>query len=243
MPKILKISFLLFSLAVFAIFLHQEAEAAPCANIPLGGTTTISVSCQLAGQVNGAEEGPLIIEAGATLTINGGMTVVWNPTFAVYIQGKLFIDKGEGAGGGQLRKTRIWYIDANNDNFPDSLVAYAADTQAEAETLANAPEGRAKRRSDADFKSNWTNVDQMTIVNSATGKSCSDYCIEKGASSCSSIGLNTDGNDGKYQGLDATYQTTCTQYTGGGCSTVMTAKTIICSSRYTYWTHCLCSQQ
>lgn len=113
-------------LVILGLFISQEALAAACANVPLGGSYTVAASCAFDGTVNGVENGTTTISSGMTLTINSGQTVVWNPGYSIIINGSIAINKG--TPGGQLRKTYIWMIDADNDGYSATSTQYAQDT-------------------------------------------------------------------------------------------------------------------
>jgi hypothetical protein len=147
--------FLLCFVMIFSFFISQEARALSCANVPLSGnytaTTTDLVikSCTFSKSVDGVENGNLTIPSGATLTINANQTIVWNSGYSVIINGSIAINK---EGGAQLRKTKIWLADVDNDGYPATTTSVAQDNQ---------PAGW-QRRSDTRFTSKFTYTASIT---------------------------------------------------------------------------------
>ena len=81
----------------------------------------MTVSCTVSG-VDGVDGGNLNLN-GFTLTINPGATFALNPGFSLTVNGTIAV-----GAGGQLRQTRLWYIDSDNDNFISSLTQIAQET-------------------------------------------------------------------------------------------------------------------
>jgi hypothetical protein len=96
-----------------------------CADVPIGGGYTVTASCSFPKPIDGVDNGGIIINSDTTLTINAGQTIVWSPGFSVVVDGTIAINKG---GGAQLRKTYLWMIDADSDNYPTTTTQYAQDT-------------------------------------------------------------------------------------------------------------------
>jgi hypothetical protein len=139
-------SFYLF-LAI-PLFLIGEGAIAACSDVPLSGDYIMSTSCTFGGMVNGVENGNLTISEGETLTINAGQTVVWNAGYNVFINGSIAINSL----GAQLRKSNIWFIDADDDYYPNKVQKFVAqETQPENGT----------RRSDSEFVSKFTYVNDV----------------------------------------------------------------------------------
>ena len=119
----------LVAISISALFLFlgiSLAKAASCPNVPISGDFAVATSCTFAYNVDGVDNGNLTINAGYTLTINAGQTVVWNPGKSVYVNGSIAINKG--TPGGQLKKTLLWMIDADSDNYPSTTTQYFGDT-------------------------------------------------------------------------------------------------------------------
>jgi len=133
-------------LVTFSLFVFQEVKAAceDVLNIPLGGDISIATSCVFSGDVNGADGGGITIADDKTLTIGPGQTIVWGPGEEIKTEGNgtIVISKGSGT---QLKKGYLWYVDADNDNFPDSLNMVVSD---------EAPPN-SYRRSDSRFTSSY----------------------------------------------------------------------------------------
>ncbi len=121
--KITKYSLAIFILLAAFFFLKPEPASA-CTSLPIGGDYTTNASCAFPGTINGIDNGNFTIADGHTLTINAGQTIVWNSGKTLTINGAIAINK---AGGAQLRKTNLWMIDADADNYPTSLTQIAQD--------------------------------------------------------------------------------------------------------------------
>lgn len=93
----------------------------PCSGVPTGGDGTLSADCTISG-VDGVDNGNLNLN-GRTLTIPSGATFAWN-------SGKTITANGTIAVSGQLKKTKLWIKDADNDGYaPNSTDQLAQDTQ------------------------------------------------------------------------------------------------------------------
>jgi hypothetical protein len=91
----------------------------------------VATSCTFAYNVDGVDNGNLTIAgpetcapSGCQLTINAGQTIVWNPGKSVYVNGSIWINKP----GGQLKKTYLWMIDVDADNWPATTTQYYGDS-------------------------------------------------------------------------------------------------------------------
>jgi hypothetical protein len=94
----------------------------------LSTTTVGSTGCIFSWNINGVENGNIIIESGFTLTIGGiegGQTIVFNPGYSITIDGAIAFNKNEGYKG-QIRKAYICAKDS--DPTPDGYYAYGVDT-------------------------------------------------------------------------------------------------------------------
>jgi hypothetical protein len=171
--KTLKSFILTALLFVLSFFISQEVQATACAAVPLQGDYTVTTTCAFAGLVNGVEEGNLIINNGQTLTINNGYTVIWNPGYSVIIKGSVAIN--EGSPGGQLRKTYLWLIDADNDDYPSTTTQIAQSSHPT----------NGKRRKDF---TNFTYVTDLTLDTNETND-----CIDTVTHSCCDDTNPTDG--------------------------------------------------
>lgn len=125
--------FITLSVFIFLfIFKANPVNAISCPNVPLNGTYTVATSCTFDFSVNGVENGSLIVGDGVnsiTLTINCGQTIVFNPGYSVIIKDKASIAICKGTSSGQLKKTYLWMIDADGDNYtPATTTQYYGDT-------------------------------------------------------------------------------------------------------------------
>jgi len=202
------------------LFVSKEAQAA-CTSVLLSGSYTATTSCTFDGTVSGAEKGNLTILPEKTLTIQANQTIAWNPGYSVFIQGSIAINLD----GGQLRKTYLWYIDAEADGFPDTVNQVAA---------ATAP-SNGVRRSDPVFTARWSYV----LVNCGPG-----YYLP--ADACSEAGLgyySPDENPKRYEcGGNNYYCPTATNvapttvssgyYSTGGTSTTRTGQSQCTAGNY-----------
>lgn len=93
----------------------------PCNGIPLGGDGTLGADCTISG-VDGIDNGSLNLN-GRTLTIPAGATFAWN-------SGKTITANGTIAVSGQLKKTKLWIKDADNDGYaPNATDELAQESQ------------------------------------------------------------------------------------------------------------------
>jgi hypothetical protein len=95
-----------------------------CADVPIGGSYTVAASCSFPKPIDGIDNGGITINSDTTLTINAGQTIAWSPGFSVVVDGTIAINKD----GAQLRKTYLWMIDADSDNYPATTTQYPQDT-------------------------------------------------------------------------------------------------------------------
>ena len=124
-----------------------------CKNVPISGNYTVASDCffdYYRGMVNGIEQGNITIDQGITLTIHSGQAIVFNPGQRVSL--------GPGAkiamsANSRLSVGYIWYPDADEDDFPDTLVATAS---------RETPGGSYYRRSDSRFITSYTNCGVTT---------------------------------------------------------------------------------
>ena len=166
---------LIFAIFISAIILFQKTEnvyAISCqdySSVPLGGNYTVATSCTFEYNVDGVDNGDLIVQEGVTLTINSGQTVVFNPGHKIVINGQIAINKG--SPGGQIKKTYIWAKDFDRDTYYSSFVAQ--DTN---------PGGASKRRSEL---ASWPSLDDIDDSND---------CIDTVIHECCDDTNPTDGN-------------------------------------------------
>jgi hypothetical protein len=125
-----------YQIRIFVKNIKGEDEAilsfgSACPGVLPGGDYTVATSCTFAYNVDGVDNGNLIIAgpetcapSGCQLTINAGQTIVWNPGKSVYVNGSIWINKP----GGQLKKTYLWMIDADADNYPANTAQYYGGT-------------------------------------------------------------------------------------------------------------------
>jgi hypothetical protein len=88
---------LISSLCIFFGLIVSGATFAACTNVPISGEYSLESSCTFSGTVDGVEEGNIIVAENATLTVNAGQTLVWNPGYSVVINGTIAINKSGGA--------------------------------------------------------------------------------------------------------------------------------------------------
>lgn len=96
-----------------------KAHAISCSPDP-GGGYTISSSCTFPYTVDGVESGDMVINPGATLTINAGQTVVYNPGNKLTINGAMAISST-----GKAYQGFIYVKDADADGYPDDNTSYS----------------------------------------------------------------------------------------------------------------------
>jgi hypothetical protein len=94
---------------------------ASCPNVPNGGDYTVNTNCSFSGEINGVDNGNLIIASGYTLTINAGQTIVFNPGKSVIVDGAIAI----ASTSARLKKTYLWVSDFDSDG---SYRHYAQDS-------------------------------------------------------------------------------------------------------------------
>ncbi len=116
-------TFLFGILFVSLFFLIPAISHAAGSNVPLRGNYTISSSCTFEKTVDGIDDGDLIVDSGATLTVNAGHTVVWPPGHSLVINGAIAI-----ANGAQLKQAYLWVQDSDNDGYPDKNADFIAQT-------------------------------------------------------------------------------------------------------------------
>jgi prepilin-type N-terminal cleavage/methylation domain-containing protein len=155
------------------------------------------------------------------------------------------------AGGDIGQTTKDWVPEAlqlntgNNSSTDDDSVPHCGDnvcSESYAEDPQTCPEDCSTTQDDSESSPTPTptptpNVDTTAILfNQRTDMSCTEFCIENGFAACSSIGLNSDGTDGKYRRRK---DGSC-KNKNGSCLTVM--KNQGKCNGTTYYTNCICTQ-
>ncbi len=121
------------ALFVFACF-PKKIFAAPCTR-GLSGDVVINSSCVFPEPVDGADSAIsatdivntaniVLSGSGTTLTLSPGQTLVWGGSITIGDGTQIIV--GEGT---QLTQKAIWYIDADNDGYPQSTTAVASSVQ------------------------------------------------------------------------------------------------------------------
>ncbi len=131
MKVLSKLLILFFGLLLAAaVFYPNSAKASDCA-APLPGMVNYTVSpsgCSFntseSGGVNGVDGGNLTIPSNTTLTLQPGQTIVFNPGNQVIVSPTGKIDGPPN----QIKKTKLWMIDANKNGYPASMAQFASDS-------------------------------------------------------------------------------------------------------------------
>lgn len=84
------------------------------------GDWVSSANCVI-GSVDGVDNGNATVSVGNTLTLNS--TFAFNPGKGVIVNGTLAL-----GAGGQLKKTYLWQVDSDSDNYAPNSTEYAQDT-------------------------------------------------------------------------------------------------------------------
>lgn len=195
--------------------------------IPNAGSWTLSGDCVISS-ADGVDGGNVVIPAGSTLTLNSSF--VYNPGNNIIINGALAL-----GASGSLKKTYLWQIDADNDNYAASATQYAQDT---------APAG-GRRRSllvTAQYDCNdASNTVYPGVTTSSGSCSCGSYastCAESVGGSqsytyCSTNGTYTSGSSG-CTCTRSTTGTSCGTTSYGTCSPSSTCSGSGTQSQTTY---------
>ncbi len=119
--------FIILSITFIFFIESGLALAASCAGVLPGGDYDVAANCTFAYTVDGVDEGNLTIKSGYTLTINAGQTVAWNQNYTVTIEkpaANIAINVN-----GTLKKTNLWMVDADSDNYPAATTQYTDDNK------------------------------------------------------------------------------------------------------------------
>ena len=88
-----------------------------------GGDWTLDGNCAISG-VNGVDNGNFTVDGGYTLTVQYGATFAWNDGKSITItNGSIAINAG-----GELKKTNLWMIDADSDDYVENSTQHAQDS-------------------------------------------------------------------------------------------------------------------
>ena len=85
-----------------------------------GGLVSVNSSCAFLGEVNGAENGKMDINAGATLTVGNlnypDQTIVWNSGQEITITNGTIAIRANSAS--KLQEAYLWMVDVDGDGYP-----------------------------------------------------------------------------------------------------------------------------
>ncbi|MCL4406097.1 MAG: hypothetical protein M1586_02135 [Patescibacteria group bacterium] len=188
--------------------------------IPFGGNVTLSSNCTISA-VDGVDNGSLTITAGTTLTLNAEF---------VFNSGKTITINNGGAiafgAGGVLRKTNLWMIDADSDNYPNSTNQIASDT-----APAN---GRRRYLLNATgIDCNDANISIYPGVVTGSGSCSCSYSSTCDESASGTLDNTTCNSDGTYTG--GVSSCTCTRDRDGyTCGTTYICGDYISHPPYTH---------
>lgn len=86
-----------------------------------GANLHLLSACTFAGAYDGIDGGSLVIEAGATLTIQQGQSLVRNLGQTITINGSIVI-----IGTGRIIQTNLWCVDQDQDEWCRDFTSYVA---------------------------------------------------------------------------------------------------------------------
>lgn len=93
----------------------------PCTGLTDGSNSTLGANCTIS-VVDGVDGGSVTIPAGRTLTLNPGAVFVVNPGKSMTNYGRINLS------GASMRQAYLFYTDADNDNYPGSIVTRTYST-------------------------------------------------------------------------------------------------------------------
>jgi len=245
------------ALFIFAYF-PKKIFAAPCTR-ELSGDVTISSSCVFPEPVDGADSATsatdtvntaniILSGSGTTLTLSPGQTLVWGGSITIEEGTQIIV--GEGT---QLVQKAIWYIDGDNDGYPQSTTAIASNVQpangrrrAFMSSITEVDIDDSEQcPNDLDPVGNCKKCEQGGIVNQSVREDIFDECI--GYEACNGSGVcllyakrvflssaTTNGEINGISGADSFCQSLAGSASlGGTWNAWLSDSTISVSSRFT----------
>ncbi len=126
MQIIVKLIFLgILGISALIFAKPESALAADCLTPPSSGIYTLTFSCSFSG--TGVVEVPNVnvnFNPGVTLTVRSGQTIVFGPGQQINNSARGVIVR---EAGGEIRKTRVWVIDADGDLYAGDLAPVFAN--------------------------------------------------------------------------------------------------------------------